>query len=317
MGENNKDKQQDEYLKKFLKDKSISTNTTINEISNDIKIKSGNDLDFLNVDLDMLPMGMFYQPGTKIKIRAAKVQEVQAYSVVDDRNIVDVTEKMNQLLASCSTVILPNGKKVSYKHIKDGDRLFIVFMIRELTFISGNSLSKNVTCNSCKREFAIPYRATANKEYARTIYNYDMPEELEKFFNEEKRCFVFNINNANYELAPPTIGIQEAFYEDMKKKVQAKKEPNVAFLKIIPYMLYNRTSISEDGIFAKEDEFKRMNMKVFQILTQAVDKMKFGSKELIMKCPVCNEEVHTEMTFPKSAASLFIIPDFFGSINKK
>ena len=87
--------------------------------------------------------------GIKIKIRAAKVHEIQAYSIISNENILDVTEKMNQMLSSCVKVTLPNGQNGSYKDIKDGDRLFIIFMIRELTFQKGNSLAKDVTCNFC------------------------------------------------------------------------------------------------------------------------------------------------------------------------
>ena len=57
------------------------------------------ELDYTNVDLTMLPSGRFYKQGTKIKIRPAKVYEIQAYSVVDDKNFLDVTE-----LASCQLV---------------------------------------------------------------------------------------------------------------------------------------------------------------------------------------------------------------------
>ena len=76
-------------------------------------------------------------------------------------------------------------------------------------------------------------------------------------------------------------------------------------------MLFDRTTITDDGIKAKEDEFKRMDMKTFQILNQAVDKMIFGLKGLKMMCPECKEEVCTNMAFPDGASSLFVIPDFF------
>jgi len=311
---NDKDKQQEDYLSKFLSDDNKNNNSGGNKppkTNNTITTPNNYGMEFLDVDLSMLPLGKFYLDGTRIKIRAAKVQEIQHFSVVDDNNIVDVTEKMNQMLATCTKVFLPNKQIGTYKHIKDGDRLFLIFMIRELTFISGNSLSKDVTCDSCKHEFAIPYRATQNAEHPKTIYNYDIPKGLLKYFDNELKCFSFNINGKIYRIAPPTIGMQEIVYEDMQLKTQNKKELNLAFYKFLPFMLYDRVTITDDGMKAKEEEFINMDINVFQILTQAIDKMKLGVKELKMKCPVCKVEVRTPMTFPKSTASLFIIPSIF------
>jgi len=313
-----KDKQaQDDYLNQFISE----TAGNVEEIKNEIhEMKenlptTSNNLDYLNVELNSLPLGIFYQAGFKIKIRSAKVNEVQAYSVVDDKNLLDVTEKMNQLLSACIRVDLPNGKKGSYKDIKDGDRLQLVFMIRELTFQSGNSLAKEIQCEYCSHDFSIPFRATANQQHPKTFVNHEMPEELKKFYKQDLKCFEFNIGGGSYKLAPPTIGIQEVFYEDIKKKVQEKKTPNVSFLKIIPFMLYDRVAITEDGIKSKEDEFKRMEMETFQILNHAVDKMVFGLKGLMMKCPECGQEVHTDMTFPNGASSLFVISNPFDYFN--
>lgn len=308
-----KHKQQEDYLAKFL-DKTDD----INEIKTAVKTMSQtSSLEYLSVDLDILPLGIFYQDGFRIKIRAAKVHEVQAYSVVDDKNFLDVTEKMNQMLSSCVKITLPNGNAGSYKDIKDGDRLFIIFMIRELTFQKGNSLAKEVTCPHCNWEFSMPFRSTANSEHPKTFEKHEMPETIKKFFNKELKCFEFNINGVVYKMGPPNIGIQEIFYSDIKSKVQSQKNPNVSFLKIIPFMLWDRTTITEDGIKAKEDEFKKMDMYSFQVINQAVDKMQFGLKGIKMNCPECQGEVHSDMTFPNGASSLFVISDPFNDFIKK
>lgn len=309
-----KNKKQEEYLSKFL----TETKEDVKEIKDTLKETNNlNTLEYLSVDLDELPLGIFYQDGTKIKIRAAKVHEVQAYSVVDDKNFLDVTEKMNQLLSSCVKVILPNNKQGSYKDIKDGDRLYLIFMIRELTFQKGNSLAKEVDCPYCSNEISIPFRATSNAEYPKTFEIHEMPESIEKYFNREMKCFDFEINGNTYRMAPPTIGIQEIFYSDIKTKVQNKKNPNVSFLKIIPFLLWDRTSITEEGIKAKELEFKKMDMYTFQVINQAVDKMEFGLKGLKITCNECGGEVHSDMSFPNGASSLFVISDFFTDFDQK
>jgi len=310
MSEKFKDKKEQEALK-YLE------NNFIGE-SNDLDSVKKMDLSYLNtvpsneymqIPLDLLPCGMFYKPGTKISIRAATVQEVQAYSVVDDNNYLDITEKMNGILSSCIKYYYGNGQG-SYKDVRDGDRLFLIFMIRELTFPGGKNLSKDCTCPS-GHEFKMELRATSSDKVQKSFVNYDIPEKLVKFFDNQERVFVFKIDGVDYKLAPPTIGIQEMFFGDIKTKIQGDKNPNVAFLKLASFMLYDRNNISEDGIKAKEQEFKRMDMKTFQILNQAVNQMLFGIKEMKNDCPSCGLEVHTDMSFPSGASNIFVIPNAF------
>jgi hypothetical protein len=266
----------------------------------------GDSLNYITVDLSVLPAGLFYKPGTTVMIRAASVNEVQAYSSIDDKNYLDVTEKMNEMLSRCIKIRFANGMIGTYKDLKDSDRLYLIFMIRELTFQKNSNLAKDVTCGECKNEFKIQFRSTPGKDSPKTFVNYEMDKELEPFFNKYDRTFDIPIGDKTYKLAPPTIGIQEVFFKNIKESVQAEKTPNVSFLKIIPFTLWDRKTITDEGIKAKEEEFKKMDdMDTFLDLDEAVSKMLYGIKELKMSCPVCGEEVHTDMTFPKGASSIF------------
>ena len=310
-GEDFKNKKEDEALK-FLEKNFISSNDGEFEAIKkpDLSyLDSAPSNEYMNIPLEILPCGMFYKSGTRITIRAAKVQEVQAYSVVDDNNYLDITEKMNQLLSSCVKYFYANGMQGSYKDLRDGDRLFIIFMVRELTFPGGKNLFKDVTCDSCHNDFKMELRATNSNKVSKSFVNYDMPEKLKKFFDEKERIFNFVIDGVDYKLAPPTIGIQEIFFGDIKTKVQGDKSPNVAFLKLASFLLHDRNKITEEGIKVKEQEFKRLDMKTFQILNQAVNQMLFGIKEMKNNCPSCGVEVRTDMSFPAGASSLFTFSD--------
>lgn len=311
MNDKFKDKKEEEALnyleKNFVSQEDNLENIQKVDLSYLDKVPNN---EYLHIPLEILPCGSFYKAGTKISIRSATVQEVQAYSIVDDNNYLDITEKMNQLLGSCIKYYHPGGMLGSYKDIRDADRLYIIFMIRELTFPGGKNLSKDVVCDS-NHEFKMELRATSSDKVQKTFVNYEMPEKIARFFDPNERVFVFNINDVDYKLAPPTIGIQEAFFGNIKDKIQGEKSPNVAFLKLASFMLHDRSKITEDGIKAKEQEFKKMDMKTFQILNQAVNQMTFGIKEMKSDCPTCGQEVHTSMNFPSGASSIFVIPDAF------
>jgi hypothetical protein len=290
-------------LEKFI---SESTKAQQPVMPNEPLVGGGDTLSYITVDLSVLPAGIFYKPGTQIMIRAASVAEVQAYSAIDDNNFLDVTDKMNEMLGRCIRIKHPGGVMGSYKDLKDNDRLFLIFMIRELTFQKNSNLAKDVTCKNCSFEFKIQFRSTPSPDSPKTFVNYEMDPEIEPFFNKQDRTFDFIIGEKLWKLAPPCISLQEIFFKNIKDKVQLDKTPNVSFLKIIPFTLWDRKTISEDGIKAKEEEFKnQMDMDTFLALDEIVSKMLFGIKELRQNCPGCGEEVHTDMTFPKGASSIF------------
>ncbi len=316
MSLSEKEKKNQEYLSKVLGNKESVPKDKPEPIKEHYDVPS---VEYSNISLDILPSGRFYKRGTKISIRAAKVSEIQAYSMVDDNNFVDITEKMNELLARSVIYTHPDGSKGSYKDIKDSDRIFLIFMIRELTFQGGNTLTKQVTCSNdgCDKEFFIPFRATPSSDTPTTFELREPSQEIERFYNKETQTYQLVYNGVAWDIAPPSIGIQEDFYEEIKRNVQVGKKPNVAFMKIMPFLLSDRSSISEKELNEKIKEFKEMDdLILFQGLNEIINKMTVGIKGLKMKCPECGMEVHTELTFPGGASTLFELPNILDRFGK-
>ena len=198
---------------------------------------------------------------------------------------------------------------VEHLDIKDQDRLFLIFLIRELTFQEGNGLSVNVRC-SCGQENAVELKKD-------NFVYHEIDEKLGKFYNKGTGSYQFKtINNKSYELTPPNIGLQKAFSDYILRENNEKRTPNLAFLKIIPFMLTGRSNITYDGVKAKLKEFEDMDDISFQFFNAAVGKMTFGIKELKKNCS-CGEEVHTEMQFPNGASGIFVIHDAFEAFIKE
>ena len=308
-----KEMSEEDYLKKHLGDLDNPKNVMNNDIPFVAQPKVDNtrttDLQFFNFDIKELPCGEFYPSGTVFMVRPAQVREIQAYSMVDDNNFYDIVEKMNDILQSCVRVKYPDGKVGSYIEVKDQDRLFLVFLIRELTFQQGNSLTVNSKC-SCGQDVQM--------ELKRDNFSFhEIDEKLERYFSASTRTYHFStINGREFELTPPNIGLQKSFTEYILKESNEKRTPNLSFLKIIPFMLAGRTSVTYEGIKAKLKEFEEIDDISFQFLNAAVGKMTFGIKELKKKCS-CGEEVHTDMQFPNGASSIFVIHDAFEAYIKE
>jgi len=303
---------EEDYLKRHLQDMASTDNY---EKQTDIPNKATteasrtSDLQYFSFDIRELPCGEFYPSGTTFMIRPAQVREIQSYSMVDNENFYDIVEKMNDMLQSCVRVKYSDGKMGSYLDVKDQDRLFLIFMIRELTFQQGNSLTLNAKC-SCGNDL--------NIELKRENFAFhEIDEKLARFYNRNTGSYHFKtVNGKNFELTPPNIGLQKSFTEYILKENNEKKNPNLSFLKIIPFMLEGRTSITYDGIKAKLAEFEKMDDISFQFLNAAVGKMTFGIKELKKTC-TCGEEIRTEMQFPNGASGIFVIHDAFEAYIKE
>ena len=230
--------------------------------------------------------------------------------MVDDNNYYDIVEKMNDMLSSCVRIKYSDGTIGSYLEIRDPDRFYLIFLIRELTFQQGSNLTTNTNC-TCGTEINIELKR-ANFKF------YEINEKLQKYFDNENRCFKFETkNNKTYNLSPPTIGLQKSFTEYIIKENAEKRKPNLSFLKIIPFMLYDRTSISLEGITTKLNEYQNMDDISFQFLNSAVEKMSFGIKESMKKCNQCGLEVHTENLFPNGPSAIFLVSNAFEQFIKE
>jgi hypothetical protein len=314
MSDKNKENlSEEDYLKKHLGDLDAGKQ---NQSKPDISFEAVaeptrvNDLQYFNFDVNKLPCGKFYPKGTLLMVRPAQVREIQAYSMVDDNNFYDIVEKMNGMLQSCVRVKYPDGRIGSYIEIKDQDRLYLIFLIRELTFQQGNSLSVKAICPCDNTETQIEL-VTKNFVY------HEIDEKLDRFFSSSSSCYIFQLKNGReYEITPPNIGIQKAFTDYIIKETNEKRTPNLAFLKIIPFMLAGKTSITIDGIKSKLKEFEEMDDISFQFLNSAVGKMTFGIKEVKKLCE-CGEEARTDMQFPNGASGIFVIHDAFEAYIKE
>lgn len=304
---------EEEFLKKHidnLESNEKNNNQVFDSIVQQPNSSRTTDLQFLSLDINELPCGKFYPQGTTLMVRAAQVREIQSYSMVDDNNFYDMVEKMNDMLQACVRVKYSDGKIGTYLDIKDQDRIYLIFLVRELTFQQGNALTVKVKC-SCGSENSI--------ELARKNFKFhEIDDKLTSFYDRSKNCFVFNtINNKQFEITPPNIGLQKAFTEFIIKENNEKRPTNLAFLKIVPYMLGGKNSISYDGIKSKLVDFENIDNTSFQFLNAVVNKMTFGIKELTKSCNSCGVEVHTEMTFPNGPSGIFLVDTSFEAFIEK
>lgn len=296
----------DEYLKDYLGNNDYNTerdedNRNLND-SSAKTLQNVKDLEFISININELPCSFFYPAGTSILVRAAKVGEIQAFSVVDDNNFFDLFEKVNHIVQSCVIVKFPDGSKKPYTYLIDGDRWYLLFIIRELTFQKGNDLYTTV------EETKIPIK--------RGHFTFhEMDDNIKKFYDKLNGKFIFSTKQGDIEMAPPTLGIQKSFTDYMVKETQAKRKLDESFLKIVPYTFPGRTSITEEGIKKEYEKFKTLPISAFQFLNQAVEKLSFGISG-VKGLDESGMEVHSDEIFPGGISKVFVLSNAFDDFLK-
>lgn len=301
MSDEQKNKSEEDYLRQHLNQ--IETKQNFEPSKPKIDNSRTVDLQYQAIDVKQLPCGMFYPNGTVIMVRPALVKEIQAYSTVDNNNFPDIIDKMDDILMACIRVKYSDGRMGSYLDIKEQDRIFLLFMIRELTFQQGVYLTVNKTCK-CKHELQIELNR-ANFVYFKTN------EKLIKFFDNHSKSFIFDYKGQIFEMSMPNIGLQKSFTEYITEEVSQKKEPNLSFLKIMPFLLGKRNKMEIKEIKEELKNYQSLSIDVFQFLNSAISYMKFGIDQLRKVCDVCGEENYTDMVFPNGASGIFVVHDPF------
>ena len=294
----------EDYLKEYIENTDYKDNKEVSvnkpNKDNEKDLGSIDDMNYHSIDISELPCKRFYPAGTIIKIRAAEVKEIQAFSTVDDKNIYDIYEKSNAMLSRCVRVKLPNGQMRPWTYIIDNDRWYLLFAIKEFTFQKSQDLT--VTVDDIK----IPIRRE-NFEF------HDVEEKLEKFWDKHNGCFVFPTKfGKEFRLAPPTLGLQKSITDFMVEEMRNKNEKPLSesFLKIFPYTFIGQTSITPEGIKKHIYEFEnKLDKDEFSFLNKAVDKLKFGIKGV--KKQVGGMEVRSDSIFPTGISGLFVSHDAF------
>lgn len=293
-------KSNEDYLKDFLNttdQNKLAPNINYKETPREDKSLRASELDYFAFDAELLPLGKFYPRGTRILVRPAIVKEIQSYSMVEDKNPYDVIEKMNDMISACVRVKYSNEEVASYLELKDGDRFYLIFLIRELTFQAGNTLAAQETCD-CGSIVSIDLR-TKNFSYHET------DEKIMKYYDESKRKFIFPTKlGKTYEMGMPCIGLQKSFSEYIIKEFKDKRSQNMAFLKIMPFLLSDRKNMTIEQIKQELDSFQSISLDQFQFLDSVASKFKFGISGAKTKCS-CGMEVSTENIFPTGAAGIF------------
>lgn len=270
------------------------------------------DSNYVNIPLNDLPYGVFYDDGVKISIRPVKTKEIQSFAVVNEKNPYDVIVKLNELLSACVKVEnIVTGKVMNHTDLFDGDRDTIAILIAKMSSKFGKKIEKIEKC-ACSLDVKIEM-IPAN--YVYKTHN----EKLLKYFNTDTKRYEFKLKNgASVNLAPPTLGLVQDITNYMLVKATksgGKESPNITFMQTLPFLEAGKgvKSLDFKQLEQKEYDFTKMNDELFMFVYDCIDMLSFGITDCKTNC-TCGREVHTNFGFPNGARSLFVISNSFDEL---
>lgn len=281
------------------------------------------DTGWMLIDKANLPSkGEFYPADFVLSIRSASVPEIKHYSSMREDDWVDVDDKIMQVIGKCCKVVYGGSEKKAVI-LKDADKLYILFTIRDLTMKEQgreNKLHMTPQCPHCGINHKI--------ELVNNVFGfYTTPKAIKQYYNEDQRCFVVpveaNGDTEDMKFYVPNMGVSNWIkkYIFEKERAKARGEDGSYYdqqaLSFIQFLVNGPNAINEARIKQLTNEINNEwsleKMEVAQIMVTQLQKAikpnitvtclkKEGNTEV-----GCGKEFSTPITFPKGIRHLLNI----------
>ena len=260
------------------------------------------------LDLNTLPSkGKFYPDDCVIKIRSAKAAEIRHFSTMDENNYIDMEEKLNSIVESCSQ-FRTGEKRMSYKDILEEDRIILLLSIRDLSFPEPENklMLKGKTAKSKK---------TVDIELSvKNLVPSIIDEQIEDYYDSKARTYIIKTKSAGtVNMKPPTIGIMQEITAYLKDRQEKEQDFDKAFIQVLPYLQSDWRGLNLQKIFQLEMEYRGWDEKKFMVVYRLAERMKIGV-QTELETTFDGEMAKAPLDFPGGIKSLFIISDLAGEL---
>lgn len=272
---------------------------------NDERSSVMEDIGWMRIKPESLPsQGIFYPEGIEITIRAALTAEIRHWSTIDEDDLLSLDDALNRIVDKCCKIRF--ARQIgSFKDLKEIDRFFIVFAIRELSFKKGeNALNVSFTCKNCDK--------TESRPIIKEMLSYYTPsEDLEKYFSMDERCFHFKLTNGEeIKLYLPSLGVMAFIKGYIREKAQNKEDYDKAFLKWAPFLFPEWRVLNTASYNQLLQDSYLWSLDKISVLDWYVDKtQKTVKADLKHDCTGCGSEVEASLSFRGGVKSLFLVSD--------
>jgi hypothetical protein len=257
------------------------------------------------LDLRSLPsLGLFYPEGTELLLRSAKTKEIRHWSTIDENDPLDVREKINFVLNSCTKIKVPGGRPLNFNDFLEVDRYHILFRVYELTFPNQeNKLWANI---QCEKDSVV----TRTQVLSANLKGFQYPDELMKWYSDEDRCFkiVSERLNETFYIYLPTIGVENKFRLKRQEDINKGVEIDDAFYETGPYLIRDWRQLSSSVLTELKFNSTGWPENKFVFIHKFTKQLKDASlNKVISVCDKCKDTTESHIFLEGS----FTVKDIF------
>lgn len=285
---------------------------------NNVEIREG----WIGVSKELLgERELFYPDSWEFKIRPATVEAIRNWSTIDEDNLIAMDDVFNEVIKSCISISTPNGQ-LPWGNLCSWDRFFFLLLIREFSMQQGEKAIKyEDECPEC--ENSITFELTSQSMM------YEFPDkDILRYYDKETRTWTidpyeYDLDEEPIKLYVPTLEKEANIKAWLIARVQENKNRKIdnVFLKFAPWL---SPKISKDPDLAKrqmkeiEMIYKSWNIEMFDFMDEVINNITvIPSQKLVRKCPICGEEVTSQIRFPGSIRDIFNVSNRRKKFGKK
>ena len=287
-------------------------------IQTNVEIRDG----WIDVDRSLLgERSIFYPSDWEFRIRPATVEAIRNWSTIDDENPNSIDEVFNEIMKSCLMIKTPDGPK-PWGNICSWDRFFFLLLIREYTFAHGESnIQYEEPCIECDND--ITFTLTSQS----LLYELPDPEVMPLYDQETRSWHIdpqeYDIDSDMITLYVPTLEKDANIKNYLINRIQENRNRKIdnVFLRFLPWLapkVNKDETVSRKQIREIEMKYKSWDAEMFSFMDDVLRNITITpSTKLTMKCPVCGEEVTSDIRFPGSIRDLFNVQNKHKKFGKK
>lgn len=309
------DKEKD---KQMVKERKLSrVGQQIGENGPKVQIMDG----WMDVDRALLgERSKFYPENWHFRIHPANVQAIRNWSVIDDENFNSVDTVFNEVIKACVAIVDDAGNPIPWGNIRSWDRFFFILLVREYTFKQGEvKVAYEEECPECGNP--VMFNLTSQS----LMYEFPDPEIMHMYSQEEQSWLInptdYDVDHEPVELFLPNLQKDANIKAWLIDKVRNKKHVDEIFLKFASWMA---KTISKDLTIAQrqmrdlEAKYNSWDTEMFSFMDEVIKNiMVVPSQKLETTCPICGEEVTSDIRFQDGIRTLFNISSGRKKFGKK
>lgn len=266
------------------------------------------ELGWKNMPMDSLPsQGLFYAPGTQVAIRAATVSEIRHWSTIDDNDLMAADDMLNFIIEKCCRIKVP-GKPGSYKDLKEIDRFYLIFAIRDYTFKNG----ENRLFVSVSDEDGSEMKIEVTKD---SLDYFNPDEKLMNYYKADEQCFDIQMKNGEaFKVYLPSLGVMMFIKNYVRQKQQAGQNFDKTFVKYAPFAFADWKTLNQNAYDKAVQDSFTWSLQRISVIDKIVQLLASSITSSIKYQTANGGEGTAPLNFPGGIKSLFLISDIFGEL---